>query len=193
MLVKAAARQEQLSSAQTAQVRRILRRLGTLWEAPALLEVRVVVNTRLTSTLGRITISGWQIELSPRALTARKRLEEVVTHEGAHAAVSLRSGGKSARPHGTEWRQLMAAAGYPDARATTWRCGTSARPARGLVGRASKSLRANTVFEHWCPVCHTNRTASRPVKAWRCAACSAAGLPGILEITRRTRRQPGPR
>jgi hypothetical protein len=26
----------------------------------------------------------------------------------------------------------------------------------------------------------------RPVKAWRCAACVAAGLDGKLEITRRT-------
>ena len=43
-------------------------------------------------------------------------------------------------------------------------------------------------YDHWCPVCQSSRQARRPVKAWRCAACVAAGLDGRLEITRRARR-----
>ena len=52
-----------------------------------------------------------------------------------------------------------------------------------LVGRP---WRIEIGVDHWCPVCQSSRKARRPVKAWRCAACVAAGLDGTLEIARRT-------
>ena len=41
----------------------ILRRLGALWEAPALAGITVVLNPRLSRTLGRLVGRPWRIEL----------------------------------------------------------------------------------------------------------------------------------
>ena len=166
----------------------ILRRLGALWEAPALADITVVLNPRLSRTLGRLVGRPWRIELGPRALVSSKRLREVVTHEGAHAVLAMKAGPTHPAPHGPEWRRLMALAGYPDARGAHWRChspaGQSPRPKQQPKPRTPASI----AYDHWCPVCQSSRQARRPVKAWRCAACVAAGLDGRLEITRRTRR-----
>ncbi len=70
----------------------ILRRLGALWKAPALTDIRVALNPRLSRTLGRLVGRPWRIELGPRALVSVKRLREVVTHEGAHAALAANTG-----------------------------------------------------------------------------------------------------
>jgi hypothetical protein len=59
----------------------IMRRLGALWEASALAGIPVVLNPRLSRTLGRLVGRPWRIELGPRALVGSKRLREVVTHE----------------------------------------------------------------------------------------------------------------
>jgi predicted SprT family Zn-dependent metalloprotease len=166
----------------------ILRRLGALWKAPTLADITVVLNPRLSRTLGRLVGRPWRIELGPRALVSSQRLRDVVTHEGAHAALAAKGGATRQAPHGPEWRELMALAGYPDARGAHWRCHTSAgqspRPKRQQETVASPPI----LYDHWCPVCQSSRTGRRPVKAWRCAACVGAGLDGTLEITRRTRR-----
>ena len=70
----------------------ILRRLGALWEAPAVADITVALNPRLSRTLGRLVGRPWRIELGPRALVSSKRLREVVTHEGAHAALAVKAG-----------------------------------------------------------------------------------------------------
>jgi hypothetical protein len=46
----------------------ILRRLATLWEAPALVDIPVALNARLSRTLGRLVGRPWRIELGPRAI-----------------------------------------------------------------------------------------------------------------------------
>jgi predicted SprT family Zn-dependent metalloprotease len=167
----------------------ILRQLGRLWETPALTDVNVVLNPRLSRTLGRLVGRPWRIELGPRALVSVKRLREVVAHEGAHAALAAKGGASSHAPHGPEWLRLVALAGYPDATGAHWRshsrAGQSPRPKQQPKPRTPASI----AYDHWCPVCQSSRQARRPVKAWRCAACVAAGLDGTLEITRRARRQ----
>jgi predicted SprT family Zn-dependent metalloprotease len=165
----------------------ILRRLGALWKAPAVANIAVVVNPRLSRTLGRLVGRPWRIELGPRALVSSKRLREVVTHEGAHAALAAR-GGPTPAPHGPEWQELMARAGYPQARAAHWRCHSDAGQSPQPKQQPKPKPQPSITYDHWCPVCQSSRQARRPVKAWRCAACVAAGLDGTLEITPRTRR-----
>jgi predicted SprT family Zn-dependent metalloprotease len=168
----------------------ILRQLGALWEAPALADITVVLNPRLSRTLGRLVGRPWRIEIGQRALVSVKRLREVVTHEGAHAALAAKAG-PSPTPHGPEWRELMALAGYPEATGAHWRCHSPAgqSPQQTQQPKPQPSI----TYGHWCPVCQTSRQGRRPVKAWRCAACVAAGLDGTLEITRRATRPTTPR
>ena len=122
-----------LRSADARNVERILGRLGSLWKAPALADFPVALNPRLSRTLGRLVGRPWRIELGPKALASDERLREVVTHEAAHAALARRDGATPQAPHGREWRQLMALAGYPKARGAHWRCrrlGGQSKPGR---------------------------------------------------------------
>jgi hypothetical protein len=162
---------------------RSLRQLGALWDSPALTDLTVAVNPRLSRTLGRLVRRSWRIELGARALAGEQRLREVVTHEAAHAVLATRDGAKA--PHGPEWRELMALAGYPKARAAHWRCHRAG--GQGGPGRPSRPNSPPPLYDHWGPVCQSSRVGRRPVKALRCAACVAAGLDGKLEITRRAR------
>ena len=92
-----------LRPTQARSVQRILRGLGALWEAPALADIGVVANPRLSRTLGRLVGRQHRIELGPRALGSSKRLREVVTHEGAHAALATRRG---AAPQRASWARM---------------------------------------------------------------------------------------
>ena len=176
------------------RVEAILRRLGVLWKAPALADITVELNPRLSRTLGRLVGRPWRIELGPRALASEKRLREVVTHEGAHAVLAMKADSTHPAPHGPEWRELMALAGYKNATGAHWAChrgaGQSPQQKQKQKPQQQPTPRTQSAFayDHWCPVCQSSRQARRPVKAWKCAACVAAGLDGRLEITRRARR-----
>jgi len=166
------------------RAKRLLRRLAVLWGRPGVARIEVVVHPRLRRTLGRFSLRTMQIELSPAALSP-VTLAEVLVHEAAHAA--LASGEtKADRPHGLEWRELMALAGRSDARATKW-CRRNRRTSGPDSAQGSRTI-VQRIYDHWCPVCQATRIARRPVTAWRCAACAAAGLVGRLEITRRVPR-----
>jgi predicted SprT family Zn-dependent metalloprotease len=167
---------------------RLLRQLATLWEAAALVDIPVALNGRLSRTLGRLVSRPWRIELGPRALVSSKSLREVVTHEGAHAALAAKAGPSQSAPHGPEWRRLMALAGYPQATGAHWHCHSPAGQSPQQKQPPNPKPQPANTYDHWCPVCQSSRQARRPVKAWRCAACVAAGLDGRLEITRRGRR-----
>ena len=168
------------------RVERILRRLEALWHSRALADIDVLANARLSKTLGRLVGRPWRIELGPRALVSDKTLREVVTHEAAHAAT--RDGAEHQPPHGPEWRALMAQAGYPKAKGARWRCYKEAAGSPRRKHQPRPEDARSTLYDHWCPVCQSSRAGRRPVKAWRCAACVAAGLDGRLEITRRAGR-----
>ncbi len=168
------------------RVEQVLRRLGALWGLRSLGGIDVVPNARLTRTLGRLVARPWRIELGPRGLGRDETLREVVTHEAAHAAA--RDGAEHQAPHGPEWRALMARAGYPKARGARWRCHREATGTPQREHTPKPRAAPPTLYDHWCAVCQSSRVGRRPVKAWRCAACVAAGLDGALEITRRTAR-----
>jgi predicted SprT family Zn-dependent metalloprotease len=181
-----------LQPANEATTRRLLQRLGRLWGAPSLVGLAVALNPRLRRTLGRLVGSPWRVELGPAALADAKRLREVVTHEAAHAAIATSEGAAGRAPHGPEWRQLMARAGYPAATGAHGRCRQSPT-LRGKRARPRSVAGAPTWYEHWCPVCQSSRLGRRPVKSWRCAVCVAAGLDGRLEITPRAKQPTRPR
>ena len=154
----------------------LLERLGATWHAPTLATVTVVFEPALRTTLARYRSQSRRIEINPRlwgALDEPTR-RELLIHEAAHAVVS--DGSPKARPHGAEWRELMSRAGIASPRHLVRGCRPSRAPARATTATAR--------FEHRCPVCQTVRFASRPVRAWRCAQCAAAGLPGTFVIQR---------
>lgn len=162
---------------------RLFRRIARIWGVPAVARLKVVVRSDLRRTVGRFSPRTGAIEVSAGILT--RGLDAVLLHEAAHAAAAARKT-DTTRPHGPEWRALMALAGEPQPRAARW-CGGRARQATDRPGQRSSAF-----YDHRCPVCHTHRKAKRPVHAWRCAACVAAGLPGQLEITRRTTKDNAP-
>ena len=152
------------------------------------LDARIRVNPRLVRSVARYRRETGVIELGLRFFRLRARRTEVLCHELAHVAVH-RTYGKSARPHGREWRQLVASAGFVAlARlpATPGRCAEKTRTKENPSGGSPEYRLANlrNVYEHRCPVCQTNRRAKRPVSQWRCANCVAVGLPGTINITR---------
>jgi predicted SprT family Zn-dependent metalloprotease len=161
-----------------AAIRRALLRLARLWEAPLIRTVSVEQRPCLRTTLGRYRPRTRTVELSPRAW-ASPEWPEILAHEAAHAAAGENPAARGQPPHGPEWRRLMALAGYPEARGARWRgCLPSARAPGGPKPASARYL-------HTCTVCDFHRTARRPMRAWRCAACVAAGLSGELEITRK--------
>jgi SprT protein len=101
------------------------------------------------------------------------QFRELLCHELAHlAAYDLY--GTRARPHGAEWRELVASAG----------CSPSSHKIVRLGGTRQNPEPHKLTVAHTCPVCQTRRLAARAVPGWRCAECRAAGLPGLLEISR---------
>jgi hypothetical protein len=52
------------------RVDEILRRLGALWQTPAVAGISVTFNPCLSRTLGRLVGRPWRIELGPRALVS---------------------------------------------------------------------------------------------------------------------------
>ena len=142
-----------------------------LWGVPELSgSVSIEFSRRLTRSLGRTQVLNHHIRLN---LLLEKEeqalLDEVLCHELAHIAVYT-CFGPAAKPHGKEWAELVEKAGYEP------------RVRIGLEGaELSKSVRK---FEHICPVCQTVRYAACEMTRWRCAACTDAGLDGVLLIRR---------
>jgi predicted SprT family Zn-dependent metalloprotease len=135
--------------------------------------VRVGFSKRFTRALGRCTPKTGSIRLNRKLTKANHEiLREVLCHEVAHVAV-WHAHGRSARPHGPEWRELMALAGYEP------RVKWVRKPDDLSVGRPGRKF---TIYDHVCPVCGSSWSAKRRVSTWRCGACLDAGLEGRLEI-----------
>jgi SprT protein len=155
---------------------RSLERWLDLWDVPHLdARSRIEWSPRLTTSLGRcypdkklVRIAS-HLERAPDGL-----LNEVLCHEMAHLAVRELHG-RSARPHGPEWKALMEKAGFePRTRLPS--------PEGALPPRRRR--RSPYLYVHRCPVCQLARSARRLMSRWRCAACVASGLEGRLAITR---------
>ena len=101
-------------------------------------------------------------------------LLSVTCHEAAHAATYMLHGGK-VRPHGPEWKQLVAGAGYlPTARMQLTRLSPELRA----------QLQPKVRYRHTCAECGATRMAGRRVKTWRCQVCRRAGLKGKIQVFR---------
>ena len=147
------------------------------WSVAALAErTHVETSARLRTSLGRCHPPTGRIRLHRALLEAPEELlREVVCHEAAHVAVYL-CHGNAARPHGPEWAELMAAAGFEP----------RVRMDPAVVSQKfQRAVRPRFLYQHRCPVCGTSRVARRPVRRWRCRACRESGLEGGLEISTR--------
>jgi len=148
---------------------------AALWCVDDLIrQVQVEPGRRLRRSLGRCQPETGDVRIHPALFDPQNAdlFREVVCHEVAHAAVYMLHGRK-VRPHGREWKLLVAAAGYePSTKMDPRRL-----PRRLQVGMAPKTL-----YRHSCPVCGATRSAGRRVANWRCRACHESGLEGRLQI-----------
>jgi len=145
------------------------------WSVPDLADrVHFEMSSRMRTSLGRCYPQTGKVRLNTALLDEPEELlREVACHEAAHVAVYLLHG-NAARPHGREWKELMAAAGF----APRVRMDPTL-----LSHRFQRAARPRSVYRHHCPVCGASRTARRPVHRWRCRACRQSGLEGKLSIT----------
>ncbi len=184
---------------------RLLRDWEAAWRLEGLArQVSIDIRPSLRRSLARCEPARGVIFLSPRLLVGERRsaFAEALCHELAHFAVHLRWG-DAAAPHGPEWRELVARAGFGPRRRIGFEprpcAGSEARMEAGFephprLGRAAappraapavSRPRARVVYEHRCPVCQRIWTARRPMSAWRCPTCVQAGGDGRLSITSR--------
>ena len=155
------------------ELARTLNRWGQLWSVPQLPDItKFRHNTRLRTTIARWFIGSNTVELSTRFFDRRLDQQEILCHELAHAVV-VRMRGRSERPHGAAWCELLRKAGYePRTHVVSGR----------KIHTALTAERPHLIYEHRCPVCHAVRYGKRTVKSWRCAECVGAGLPGHLIV-----------
>jgi predicted SprT family Zn-dependent metalloprotease len=147
---------------------------ATIWGVPELTStVSVSFSTQLKRSLGRCRPADGQVMLRADLRSGDpERLREVLCHEVAHIAAYLKFG-HAIKPHGVEWRGLVAAAGFRP----------RVRMAPPSEPRQPTRQPRPLAFEHRCPVCHSMRLARRKMPRWRCAECVDAGLDGGLLIT----------
>lgn len=149
-----------------------------LWRVPALpAKVSFKRNPRLKTTIARWQEKLQCVELGPRFFAFRRRKEEILCHELAHAAAILLHG-RGIAPHGQEWCALVEAAGFVPG---------SMLKTRMHGPQETRAVSTPTLYEHRCPVCHAVRYAKRAMARWRCVECVEAKLPGQLQIVRRPR------
>jgi SprT protein len=167
---------ETMGLAQSERFADALRDWGARWSLVGLEErIRISFSSRLRTSLGRCVPVRGEIRVASFLLTGPPGiLHEVLCHEAAHVAAAELHGPR-VRPHGREWKALVAAAGFEP----------RVRIPAGEVEHLLRQVRqVGTLWEHRCPVCRTRRLAGRPVRRWRCAACTHAGLEGRLVISR---------
>lgn len=150
---------------------------GRVWRLPELRRmVRYEFSGRLRGSLGRCHQGTGRVRLNETLLAPdnRELLFETLCHEAAHVAV-WRLYGPRTKPHGPEWKRLVALAGYTS-RATI--------PTGEVNGFKPSSRRVRQLYEYRCPVCEMVHLARRKNSRWRCRVCVDAGRSGHLTITR---------
>lgn len=128
-------------------------------------------------SLGRCYPATGVIALNPALLDAVNGAVavEVLCHEAAHLAATI-LGGKHVKPHGPEWRALMAAAGY---RA---RVRFPAGEVKGLATTRGRTPKYE--YLHRCRECSTTFRTFTTNRRWRCRSCFTAGREGKLAVKR---------
>ena len=148
----------------------LTRKFCAIWDVAEIAdEIQVSFSNRITRSLGRTQPASKIVRLNPRLITSKRDVfKAVVCHELAHIAAQHLHGG-SIRPHGREWQALVRAAGHEPC-------------VQMEVELGITPVKQDKCYTHYCPVCHTRRTAKKQMKRWRCGECVANGLSGILEI-----------
>ncbi|HEY2772666.1 MAG TPA: SprT-like domain-containing protein [Candidatus Binatia bacterium] len=162
----------------TPAARRQLDRWLRHWGADSLVgALKVEFSPRLRRAFGRCYQQQKIIRLTASLRDSQSHLfEEILCHEAAHAAV-YELHGDAARPHGEQWEELMRVAGFEP----RVRIPVVVRTVRGRDG-------SRALYLHRCPVCDRARSASRPMRHWRCRACATSGRDGRLVIQRGSQR-----
>lgn len=155
------------------------------WGTPSLVkDLRVEFSPRLTRAFGRCYLEQKVIRLTASLKDSQSwLLPEILCHEAAHAAV-YETWGERAKPHGSEWEEFMRMAGF------------TPRVRIPVVVRTSakrRSSRSRVLYLHRCPNCERSRHATRPMRQWRCRACTVSGHEGELVIQRQALRSAPPR
>jgi predicted SprT family Zn-dependent metalloprotease len=161
-----------LSAQRSRVARTLIRRLSTFWEMSDLEgELTVQLDTRLTRSLGRCRPAKGVITLHPELARAPNEVfATVLCHEAAHVA-TFRRFGRSAAPHGVEWKAFVKSAGFS--------------PSRRLAFPSPLTPpNRRSTYEHRCPVCQDVWYARRAMRHWRCPACTTQNLSGHLMIAR---------
>jgi predicted SprT family Zn-dependent metalloprotease len=157
-------------------------RFATLWSMPLLAQTTSIrFSSRLRRTWGRTNLQRRSITLAAELEQDPSLLESVLCHELAHlAAYDLV--GRAERAHGPTWQRLVREAGqHPVVRLRDVQTVVGLREAQAAAPGARPA--APRRFLHRCLVCDFSRSARKPMPAWRCSDCVAAGLDGALSIT----------
>jgi len=122
--------------------------------------VKVVWNTRLTTTAGRASYSNTTIELNPALQSLPEAIDEIertLLHELAHLIAHARTKkGRRISAHGPEWRQACIDLGIPDES----RCHTLDLAPRRRIAKK---------YAYQCPACR--QVVLRVKKFSRYSAC----------------------
>lgn len=150
-------------------------RFVNLWGVPQLLDdITFCSNPRLRRTVARYVLVKHQIELGPLFSGLHQLQAQIICHELAHAA-AVAQHGRTAKPHGREWRQLVQAAGFdPQTHLTIMPRGQPNTPRNPSTAR----------YEHRCSVCQSVRFSKLSANRWLCCECKAIGLKGSLTVSR---------
>lgn len=150
--------------------------------------LRIIYNPRLTTTLGRACFTDLRVELNPRLLNEHPdELIPTLGHELAHLVVYDRHG-KSAPPHGREFRLLLRRLQLPD----------NAR--HHLPVAHLRRTRSRYLYLHRCSVCGRSFLARSVRRQYYCVACGpdmewdvfrAPNTPAGRTLLERLRRIPG--
>ena len=139
-------------------------------------DVTIELSSRLSRSVARTYVERGLIRIS-HAVTQLSvdRARQVLWHEVAHLVVFKRHG-RSAQPHGAEWRALLESAGLvPRVRDLC-----EADPPKAPSSARQQRRR----FRHACPACGSVAFAWMPMRRWRCQDCLASGRPGFLRVER---------
>lgn len=159
------------------KVRELLSLWGERWGVSDLADRALCrFSSRMKRSLGRCYTSTGVISLNSALLQEGNGAVavEVLCHEAAHLAATI-LGGRRVKPHGSEWRHLMEAAGY---RA---RVRFPAGEVRGLATRGSAP---KYEYLHCCRDCAATFKTYATNRRWRCRSCFTSGREGKLAVKR---------
>jgi hypothetical protein len=91
------------------RVRREIARLTEVFDDERVADIRIRPSRRMSASLARAYPQRGEIAVAVPVFSS-KHLEEVLAHEVAHLVCWWRHG--RTRPHGAEWRAIMAEAGH---------------------------------------------------------------------------------